>query len=176
MSTLTILADKTRYRQLIIQAVVMICLTVICLFLYPSHFPLAGLLKIVAMFGLLLYGLGLGYFTAAYFSTQKILLEINEQGFIDRSTAVAAKVLIPWQAVKSLSIRETLGLKYIQVSLNDPNLLLSQQSFWKNIYALLNQRLGYALINISLEAALNVQPDEVLQRMQAYQAQALTKP
>ncbi|RRD95637.1 hypothetical protein EII17_02375 [Clostridiales bacterium COT073_COT-073] len=84
--------------------------------------------------------------------TKSAILEIDDRGIMDNSSALALGV-VPWEDIKIVRITSFWGTKYIGLDLIDEQKYY-QKYFWlKRIIAELNKKLGMASINISLELA-----------------------
>lgn len=98
------------------------------------------------------------------FSRQAALL-LTENGFIDRSSALAAGFLMNWREVNQIYLTQISGQTLLSVTLHDDSAFFARLPRRKRFFAKLNSKLGFAPISIVIHGT---DMAEVKAQMQHY--------
>jgi hypothetical protein len=99
----------------------------------------------------------------------KYILEINEKGFIDYSSAISAG-FVPWNDVKDIYISSVYNQKFISVTFYDLENFLQMLPSAKRKLVLANIKLSYDPIQINLNSAHAKYEDVLLIMQQKHSA------
>lgn len=139
------------------------------IFLYISLgmllFETSIILRIVGLIGTLFFGICF-IFIILRFIKPKDILVINQEGFVDNSTAVSIG-FISWKYVDRICIKTNSVEKLIVIDINNDEQVFKNVSKIKMIFIELNKKLGYSPISISLSPT-NVKYMDIIQKMQKY--------
>ena len=142
-----------------------------CASLYCIWMPYT-IIRIVGIIGALFFGACLCFVIKRLFRPKNIL-EINANGFIDNSSAIAPG-FVHWKDVKEIYLSSIASQEFISVTLNDFDKFLQQLPPAKRMAVSANVKLSYAPIQINLNSA-SANYEEVLAVMQQKRSQWLPK-
>lgn len=125
----------------------------------PSHLQsLIAFLKPVLVSGIFFFGLCSYYYAKRIFQARPLLL-VDETGVTDHSTAFAVGH-IPWEDIISIQLSSYLNQIFISIAVKNEEAYLSQMNFLQRSAYKANLRMGFPLINITLNTSA-VQPEAV---------------
>lgn len=93
-------------------------------------------------------------------------LILDDEGLYDRTLGVG---VIPWRDIADAQLVSVRGHAFVCLHLRNPEHWIGRLSAGQRRLAALNQRMGFALLNVNLSGAA-VDPQAVLQRIRKYSA------
>lgn len=115
-----------------------------------SHAITLYILKGIMAFGALFFGYAT-YFLFRRALGGKDILIVDENGVTDNSSAVALG-FIPWQDIKDIHLRSTLGNYFIELELFDEEKYLKRLKGIKKLAVKINLNTGHELVCITLNS------------------------
>lgn len=103
---------------------------------------------LVGLFAIAFFGWGFIIFVKRIFNNQPLLM-VDQHGITDHSSALALG-FIPWQDIENIQLRHMLNQTFISVSVKDQEVYLAKMSSLQRNASKTNLKMGYPLINISL--------------------------
>ena len=110
-----------------------------------------AVLNPILFFGIFFFGLCSYYYAKRIFQDRSLLL-VDETGVIDHSTAFAVGH-IPWEDITSIQLTAYLNQTFISIAVKNEEAYLSQMNFLQRSAYKANLRMGFPLINISLNTS-----------------------
>ena len=120
-------------------------------YLPSGHETLMAVLKPILFFGIFFFGLCSYYYAKRIFQDRPLLL-VDETGVTDHSTAFAVGH-IPWEDITSIQLTAYLNQTFISIAVKNEEAYLSQMNFLQRSAYKANLRMGFPLINISLNTS-----------------------
>jgi hypothetical protein len=117
-------------------------------------------MKAVAIAGVSFFGLCAIYGCFKVFDTRPGLI-IDDQGFVDNSSAVAAGRIL-WDEVVSLNVSEIAGQRFITILVVDPQKYVERGNFFGRMLNAANTKMTGSPINISSNS-LRMKFDDLVQ-------------
>ncbi len=96
----------------------------------------------------------------------KDLVIVDKNGITDNSSVISVG-FIPWEDINEIYINSILSNKFILVKLKNEDKYLNKSSFFKQKAMLENRKMGYEIIDITLNST-GVQPEKFLQEILEY--------
>ena len=119
---------------------------------FPREFQtLLTVLKPILIFGIFFFGLCSYYYAKRIFQNQP-LLQVDETGVTDHSSAFAVGH-IPWEDIVSIQLTSYLNQTFISIAVKNEEAYLAQMNFLQRSAYKANLRMGFPLINISLNTS-----------------------
>ncbi|MFU2203314.1 STM3941 family protein [Streptococcus hyovaginalis] len=103
---------------------------------------------LVGLFAIAFFGCGFIIFVKRIFNNQPLLM-VDQHGITDHSSALALG-FVPWQDIENIQLRHMLNQTFISVSVKDQEVYLAKMSSLQRNASKTNLKMGYPLINISL--------------------------
>ena len=103
---------------------------------------------LVGLFSIAFFGWCFIIFVKSIFNNQPLLM-VDQHGITDHSSALALG-FVPWQDIENIQLRHMLNQTFISVSVKDQEVYLAKMSSLQRNASKTNLKMGYPLINISL--------------------------
>ncbi|MDY3024821.1 STM3941 family protein [Streptococcus hyovaginalis] len=103
---------------------------------------------LVGLFSIAFFGWCFIIFVKRIFNNQPLLM-VDQHGITDHSSALALG-FVPWQDIENIQLRHMLNQTFISVSVKDQEVYLAKMSSLQRNASKTNLKMGYPLINISL--------------------------
>ncbi|MGT2906958.1 STM3941 family protein [Streptococcus dentiloxodontae] len=119
---------------------------------------LINILKPVFFFGIFFFG-GCTFFCIKRLFNPKPILQVDESGITDTSSALAIGH-IPWRDISDVQLTHYFNQTFISVAVKDEKQYLSKMNFLQKQATKTNMKMGFPLVNITLNTS-GVDPEAI---------------
>lgn len=126
--------------------------------------------RIVCLFGIFFFGAASLFFLSTIPRWKEPIIVINEDGLLDRSSALSAGMLF-WDDIESIDKTHFFGQPTLSIKLTDPDAYLSDVNTLKQIPMRINTRLIGTPVAIA-EGSIPIPLEELLTHIHQYQKRA----
>lgn len=123
------------------------------------------IIRLAALVGVIFFGYCMLFYIKRN-QENKDLIIVDKNGITDNSTAISVG-FIPWEDIDNIYINSMLNNKFILVKLKNEEKYLNKVSFAKQKLMLVNKKMGYEIISITLNST-GIQPEKFLQEILEY--------
>lgn len=117
-------------------------------FLKQEGLILQIIFSTIGVLGIILFGLGTLYFFKRTIEGRTLLI-VDSKGITDNTSFISVG-FIPWKDIKSIIKTNSLNQKFISIDVKDNNKYITKLSKLKTVLINKNFKLGYPLVNITL--------------------------